>query len=175
MGSAAEDMLRECGDFGPYQFVMLIAFCYINVVASIHYFSQTIILFVPEHWWVEFTVQPILNVEPKHCLLYSCLWCVILFDMSNLIFFNFCNFFILIKIGNLFSTKNKSNRCHLFVSGVITMIWRIRRLMRFAEYMQTIQIHRAHHTEAMRVRHRLTFSRHTIKMRASTATDGYTN
>lgn len=52
MDSAAEDMLRECGDFGPYQFVMLAAFCIINVFSSIHYFSQTIILFVPEHWWV---------------------------------------------------------------------------------------------------------------------------
>lgn len=50
MDGAAGDMLRECGDFGPYQIVMLISFCYINVVASIHYFSQTIILFVPEHW-----------------------------------------------------------------------------------------------------------------------------
>lgn len=52
MDSVAEDMMRECGDFGPYQFVMLAAFCLINIFASIHYFSQTIILFVPEHWWV---------------------------------------------------------------------------------------------------------------------------
>lgn len=50
MNVASEDMLRECGDFGPYQIVMMAAFCVINVLSSIHYFSQTIILFVPDHW-----------------------------------------------------------------------------------------------------------------------------
>lgn len=50
MNLASEQMLRECGDFGPYQFVMLAAFCLINVFASVHYFSQTIVLFVPDHW-----------------------------------------------------------------------------------------------------------------------------
>lgn len=52
MDVASEQMLRECGDLGPYQLVLLAAFCYINICASIHYFSQTIILFVPEHWSV---------------------------------------------------------------------------------------------------------------------------
>lgn len=50
MESSVDEMLRECGDFGPYQYVMLVTFCIINVLSSIHYFSQTIILFVPEHW-----------------------------------------------------------------------------------------------------------------------------
>lgn len=50
MDNAVENMLQGCGDFGPYQLVMLGAFCAINVFASIHYYSQTIILFVPEHW-----------------------------------------------------------------------------------------------------------------------------
>lgn len=50
MESSVDEMLRECGDFGPYQYVMLVIFCIINVLSSIHYFSQTIILFVPEHW-----------------------------------------------------------------------------------------------------------------------------
>lgn len=50
MDIAVEEMLRECGDFGPYQYVMLVMFCIINVLASIHYFSQTIILFMPDHW-----------------------------------------------------------------------------------------------------------------------------
>ena len=48
-----ERMKKESGDFGPYQFVMLGVFCFINIVASIHYYTQTIILFVPQHWWVE--------------------------------------------------------------------------------------------------------------------------
>lgn len=52
MDMNAQEMLRECGDFGPYQYVMLGAFCIVNILSSIHYFSQTIILFVPEHWWV---------------------------------------------------------------------------------------------------------------------------
>lgn len=50
MDHAAEDMLKECGDFGPYHLVMLVTFGLINVLSSIHYFSQTVILFVPEHW-----------------------------------------------------------------------------------------------------------------------------
>lgn len=50
MGNAVDEMLRECGDFGPYQYVMLVIFGIINVLSSIHYYSQTIILFVPEHW-----------------------------------------------------------------------------------------------------------------------------
>lgn len=50
MDRAAEDMLRECNDFGPYQYILLASFSVINILSSIHYFSQTIILFVPEHW-----------------------------------------------------------------------------------------------------------------------------
>lgn len=50
MDSTAEDMLRECGDLGPSQFIMFFAFAIVNLAASIHYYSQTIILFVPEHW-----------------------------------------------------------------------------------------------------------------------------
>lgn len=54
MNRASEDMLKECGDLGPSQFVMLGAFCVVNIVASIHYYTQTIILFVPDHWLVVF-------------------------------------------------------------------------------------------------------------------------
>lgn len=52
MDNLVEEMLKECGDLGPYQYVMLGSFCLINIFASIHYFSQTLILFVPEHWLV---------------------------------------------------------------------------------------------------------------------------
>ncbi|XP_031633769.1 solute carrier family 22 member 23-like [Contarinia nasturtii] len=50
MDIAAEDILRECGEFEPYQCIMLLMFCIINVLVSIHYFSQTTILFVPDPW-----------------------------------------------------------------------------------------------------------------------------
>lgn len=50
MDRIAEYLLAECGDFGRSQYVMLLAFGYINVLASINYYSQTIITFVPEHW-----------------------------------------------------------------------------------------------------------------------------
>lgn len=50
MDTAADDMLREVGDFGPSQYVMLSAFCVINILAAMHYFSSSIILETPEHW-----------------------------------------------------------------------------------------------------------------------------
>lgn len=50
MDRIAEYMLTECGDFGRSQFVMLAAFAVINVFASINYYSQTIICFMPAHW-----------------------------------------------------------------------------------------------------------------------------
>lgn len=42
--------LQQCGDFHRYQFLMLALFAVINVLSAIHYFSQTIISFVPDHW-----------------------------------------------------------------------------------------------------------------------------
>ncbi|KAG4070913.1 hypothetical protein HA402_011139 [Bradysia odoriphaga] len=45
-----EKMLKKCGDFGRYQFMLMGLFCIINVLASLNYYSQTIISFVPEHW-----------------------------------------------------------------------------------------------------------------------------
>lgn len=45
-----EQMLKKCGDFGRFQIIMLSLFAIINILASIHYYSQTIISFVPEHW-----------------------------------------------------------------------------------------------------------------------------
>lgn len=49
----ADQMLQKCGDFSYYQLLMLSLFGVINVLSSIHYYSQTIINFVPNHWWVK--------------------------------------------------------------------------------------------------------------------------
>lgn len=46
----ADQILEKCGNFGNYQLVMLSLFGVINILSSIHYYSQTIINFVPEHW-----------------------------------------------------------------------------------------------------------------------------
>lgn len=48
----ADRMLEKCGDFNHYQLMMLSLFGVINILSSIHYYSQTIINFVPNHWWV---------------------------------------------------------------------------------------------------------------------------
>jgi MFS transporter, OCT family, solute carrier family 22 (organic cation transporter), member 4/5 len=45
-----DKVLEKCGDFHRYQFMLLGFFCLINILASMHYYSQTIISFVPEHW-----------------------------------------------------------------------------------------------------------------------------
>lgn len=47
-----EILLAQCGDFSRYQLMLLALFCLINVLASVNYYSQTIISFVPEHWYV---------------------------------------------------------------------------------------------------------------------------
>lgn len=45
-----EGILEKCGNYGAYQFRVLFLFGIINVLSSMHYFSQTIIAFTPEHW-----------------------------------------------------------------------------------------------------------------------------
>lgn len=45
-----DKMLEKCGDCGRYQFMLLSVFALINIFSSIHYYSQTIISFVPDHW-----------------------------------------------------------------------------------------------------------------------------
>jgi len=45
-----DEILEKCGDFHRYQFMLLSFFCLVNVLASMHYYSQTIISFIPEHW-----------------------------------------------------------------------------------------------------------------------------
>lgn len=46
----ADRILEKCGDFGYYQLMMLGLFGVINILASVHYYSQTIISFIPDHW-----------------------------------------------------------------------------------------------------------------------------
>ncbi|XP_055849913.1 organic cation transporter protein [Episyrphus balteatus] len=45
-----DKILEKCGDFNRYQFMILALFGLINVIISMHYFTQTIISFVPNHW-----------------------------------------------------------------------------------------------------------------------------
>lgn len=45
-----DKILEKCGDFNRYQFLLLALFGVINLLVSMHYFTQTIISFVPNHW-----------------------------------------------------------------------------------------------------------------------------
>ncbi|KAH8406672.1 hypothetical protein KR222_002333 [Zaprionus bogoriensis] len=47
-----DKMLEKCGDFGRMQVLMLLLFSLINVLSAMHYYSQTIISFVPKYWYV---------------------------------------------------------------------------------------------------------------------------
>lgn len=46
-----DQILAKCGDFHRYQLLLLILFGIVNVIASMHYFSQTVISFVPEQYY----------------------------------------------------------------------------------------------------------------------------
>ncbi|EDV43372.1 uncharacterized protein Dana_GF16555 [Drosophila ananassae] len=43
-------VLDKCGDYGRFQVVLLLLYGYTNILGSLHYFSQTLITFTPEHW-----------------------------------------------------------------------------------------------------------------------------
>ncbi|XP_033162780.1 organic cation transporter protein [Drosophila mauritiana] len=45
-----DQILAKCGDFNRYQFMILALFGFINIIVSMHYFTQTVISFVPDHW-----------------------------------------------------------------------------------------------------------------------------
>lgn len=45
-----DEILERCGDFHRYQILLLGFFCLVNILCSMHYYSQTIISFIPEHW-----------------------------------------------------------------------------------------------------------------------------
>ncbi|KAH8278558.1 hypothetical protein KR018_005217 [Drosophila ironensis] len=44
-----ERILEKCGNFGPYQILLLGLYGWTNIVSSLHYFSQTLISFTPPH------------------------------------------------------------------------------------------------------------------------------
>ncbi|KAH8256342.1 hypothetical protein KR032_001624 [Drosophila birchii] len=44
-----QSVLEKCGNFGPYQILLLALYGYTNIVSSFHYFSQTLISFTPAH------------------------------------------------------------------------------------------------------------------------------
>ncbi|KAH8292338.1 hypothetical protein KR054_008536 [Drosophila jambulina] len=44
-----QSVLEKCGNFGPYQILLLGLYGYTNIVSSFHYFSQTLISFTPPH------------------------------------------------------------------------------------------------------------------------------
>lgn len=43
-------ILEKCGDAGRYQYLMLLLLGYIAFTSTVHYYSQNIIGFVPQHW-----------------------------------------------------------------------------------------------------------------------------
>ncbi|XP_016959823.1 organic cation transporter 1 [Drosophila biarmipes] len=45
-----EEILAKCGNSSRYQFVLLALYGYLMFVVSMHYFSQNVISFVPDHW-----------------------------------------------------------------------------------------------------------------------------
>lgn len=45
-----EEILAKCGNSCRYQFLLLALYGYLMVVISMHYFSQNVISFVPDHW-----------------------------------------------------------------------------------------------------------------------------
>lgn len=47
-----DKMLEKCGDFGRLQWIMLLLFSLLNVLSALHYYSQTIISFVPKYWYI---------------------------------------------------------------------------------------------------------------------------
>ncbi|XP_017849801.1 organic cation transporter protein isoform X1 [Drosophila busckii] len=45
-----DKLLSKCGDAGRYQYLMLLLLGYIAFTSTVHYYSQNIIGFVPQHW-----------------------------------------------------------------------------------------------------------------------------
>ncbi|XP_069696013.1 organic cation transporter protein-like isoform X2 [Periplaneta americana] len=45
-----DDMLALAGDFGRYQYLLMLLFSIINVLSAFHYFAQTFISIEPEHY-----------------------------------------------------------------------------------------------------------------------------
>ncbi|XP_062124990.1 LOW QUALITY PROTEIN: organic cation transporter-like protein [Drosophila sulfurigaster albostrigata] len=72
------DVLEKCGSFGRFQYVILLLYGYTNILGSLHYFSQTLITFTPEHWCNHDDLQHLnvsevrsiyANITPASCTL----------------------------------------------------------------------------------------------------------
>lgn len=42
--------LEKCGNYGRFQLAVLLLYGCTNLLSSMHYFSQTLISFTPDHW-----------------------------------------------------------------------------------------------------------------------------
>ncbi|XP_037950517.1 organic cation transporter protein [Teleopsis dalmanni] len=63
-----DKILEKCGDCHFLQALMLVLFCVINCLSAMHYYSQTIISFVPRYWCADgtdehFRTQPLAGVD----------------------------------------------------------------------------------------------------------------
>lgn len=45
-----DEILSKCGNSHRYQYLLLASYGFLMVVVSMHYFSQNVISFVPDHW-----------------------------------------------------------------------------------------------------------------------------
>lgn len=45
-----DQILEKCGSAGRYQYLMILLLGYIAFTTTVHYYSQNIIGFVPQHW-----------------------------------------------------------------------------------------------------------------------------
>ncbi|KNC25680.1 Organic cation transporter-like protein [Lucilia cuprina] len=52
-----DKILEKCGDCHRLQALMLLLFCVINLLSSMHYYSQTIISFTPKYWCATDTTE----------------------------------------------------------------------------------------------------------------------
>uniref|UniRef100_A0A1B0BSA0 Major facilitator superfamily (MFS) profile domain-containing protein n=3 Tax=Glossina TaxID=7393 RepID=A0A1B0BSA0_9MUSC len=62
-----ERVLEKCGNFGRYQIILLLIFGYTNMMSSMHYFSQTLISFTPNHWCYH---EKLANLSYEHINLF---------------------------------------------------------------------------------------------------------
>ncbi|XP_017492939.1 PREDICTED: solute carrier family 22 member 6-like [Rhagoletis zephyria] len=53
-----DKILEKCGDCHRLQAIMLLLFCIINLLSALHYYSQTIISFVPKYWCLDGYTDP---------------------------------------------------------------------------------------------------------------------
>ncbi|CAO1409687.1 unnamed protein product [Diamesa tonsa] len=81
-----DQILAQCGDFHRYQFMLLGFFCLINVLSSMHYYSQTIISFVPDHWCLSESLKdmPINELRQLYSN-YTNPFCTLLENSTNVI------------------------------------------------------------------------------------------